>query len=257
MSIDKKVEIVKVALSEFGEETLKKIVTRKKEEHTIFYRKTDLIKWLSKDKNYENFTAEELNILGFDSENSKTKITTEQELNKELTRKNIDEKLQEITNEETAEEVEKSLDVNSESSKAEITAEQELNKEVTKKKLDEKLQEITSKKTAEDVKEPLEVALKLQKNTDVIIGDLLSQDDIKEKFVYLLSNIDEFLGIKKQIDKNLVIPIDLLESESIGVTVRVWKSTLDDFKQFCKEHKNYTKIQLMSYALIEFMEKYK
>lgn len=204
MKIDK-VEKVKNALEKFGEDTLKKILTRKKEEYTVFYRHGELTKWL--EENHQNFTAEELKILGYTSDDESTKeITTETEEIEVLEKENHTDKLQEITN---------------------------------------------------GKEEKTEKSLKLQTNTDVILGDLLSQDDIKEKFIYLLTNIDEFLGIKKQMDKNLVIPSDLLKSESVGVTVRLWKSTLEEFNKFCEEHKNYTKLQLMSYALTEFMEKYK
>lgn len=204
MKIDK-VEKVKNALEKFGEDTLKKILTRKKEEYTVFYRHGELTKWL--EENHQNFTAEELKILGYTSDDESTKeITTETEEIEVLEKENHTGKLQEITN---------------------------------------------------GKEEKTEKSLKLQTNTDVILGDLLSQDDIKEKFIYLLTNIDEFLGIKKQMDKNLVIPSDLLKSESVGVTVRLWKSTLEEFNKFCEEHKNYTKLQLMSYALTEFMEKYK
>lgn len=204
MKIDK-VEKVKNALEKFGEDTLKKILTRKKEEYTVFYRHGELTKWL--EENHQNFTAEELKILGYTSDDESTReITTETEEIEVLEKENHTGKLQEITN---------------------------------------------------GKEEETEKSLKLQTNTDVILGDLLSQDDIKEKFIYLLTNIDEFLGIKKQMDKNLVIPSDLLKSESVGVTVRLWKSTLEEFNKFCEEHKNYTKLQLMSYALTEFMEKYK
>nr|CRY95011.1 hypothetical protein [uncultured prokaryote] len=204
MKIDK-VEKVKNALEKFGEDTLKKILTRKKEEYTVFYRHGELTKWL--EENHQNFTAEELKILGYTSDDESTKeITTETEEIEVLEKENHTGKLQEITN---------------------------------------------------GKEEETEKSLKLQTNTDVILGDLLSQDDIKEKFIYFLTNIDEFLGIKKQMDKNLVIPSDLLKSESVGVTVRLWKSTLEEFNKFCEEHKNYTKLQLMSYALTEFMEKYK
>ncbi len=208
MKIDK-VEKVKNALAEFGEDTLQKILTRKKGEHTIFYRPSELKKWL--DENYENFTDKELMILDYHTYSEIGKITTETKETSEVIEKNNDGKLQEITN----------------------------GKEVLEAEI------------------PLEKDYKLQTNTDVILGELLSQDDIKEKFVYLLSNIDEFLGIKRKMDKNLIIPADLLKSESVGVTVRLWKQTLGDFNKFCEEHKNYTKLQLMSYAITEFMEKYK
>ena len=188
MKVDKKVEKVKAALAEFKKDTLTKIITRKKEEHTIFYRQVEFKKWL--EENFTHFNKRELKYLGYET-------------------------------------------------KEEITTKSKENSNVTEKKLEEKTQEIT------------------KNNTDIILSELLSQDDVKDKFVYFLSNIDEFLGIKKQLEKNLVIPPSLLKNEAIGVTVRLWKSTIEEFNKFCDEHKNYTKLQLMSYALTEFLEKYK
>lgn len=75
--------------------------------------------------------------------------------------------------------------------------------------------------------------------------------------VYLLSNIDEFLGIKQKMEKSLVIPADELKNESMGVTIRLWKKAVEEMNKFCDEHRNYTKIQIMSYAFLEFIEKYK
>ena len=161
----------------------------------------------------------------------------------------MEEKLQEITNEKFETEVEKDDNIeklqentkviSDSKSKEEITTKNEENSSVIEKNTEEKTQEIT------------------KNNTDIILSELLSQDDVKDKFVYFLSNIDEFLGIKKQLEKNLVIPPSLLKNEAIGVTVRLWKSTIEEFNKFCDEHKNYTKLQLMSYALTEFLEKYK
>ena len=121
----------------------------------------------------------------------------------------------------------------------------------------EKKQEITNGNEVLEVEVPLETNLKLQTNTDVILGDLLSQNDVKEKLVYLLSNIDEFLGIKQKMEKSLVIPADELKNESMGVTIRLWKKAVEEMNKFCDEHRNYTKIQIMSYAFLEFIEKYK
>ena len=188
MKVDKKVEKVKAALAEFKKDTLTKIITRKKEEHTIFYRQVEFKKWL--EENFIHFNKRELKYLGYET---KEEITTKNEENSNIKKKNTEEKTQEIT----------------------------------------------------------------KNNTDIILSELLSQDDVKDKFVYFLSNIDEFLGIKKQLEKNLVIPPSLLKNEAIGVTVRLWKSTIEEFNKFCDEHKNYTKLQLMSYALTEFLEKYK
>lgn len=244
MKVDKKVEKVKAALAEFKKDTLTKIITRKKEEHTIFYRQVEFKKWL--EENFTHFNKRELKYLGYET---KEEITTKNEENSNIKKKNMEEKLQEITNEKFETEVEKDDNVeklqentkviSDSKSKEEITTKNEENSSVIEKNTEEKTQEIT------------------KNNTDIILSELLSQDDVKDKFVYFLSNIDEFLGIKKQLEKNLVIPPSLLKNEAIGVTVRLWKSTIEEFNKFCDEHKNYTKLQLMSYALTEFLEKYK
>ena len=244
MKVDKKVEKVKAALAEFKKDTLTKIITRKKEEHTIFYRQVEFKKWL--EENFIHFNKRELKYLGYET---KEEITTKRKEKSNVTEKKLEEKLQEITNGKTETEVEKDDNVeklqentkviSDSKSKEEITTKNEENSSVIEKNTEEKTQEIT------------------KNNTDIILSELLSQDDVKDKFVYFLSNIDEFLGIKKQLEKNLVIPPSLLKNEAIGVTVRLWKSTIEEFNKFCDEHKNYTKLQLMSYALTEFLEKYK
>ena len=222
MKVDKKVEKVKAALAEFKKDTLTKIITRKKEEHTIFYRQVEFKKWL--EENFIHFNKRELKYLGYETKEEITNEKFETEVEKD---DNV-EKLQENTKV-----------ISDSKSKEEITTKNEENSSVIEKNTEEKTQEIT------------------KNNTDIILSELLSQDDVKDKFVYFLSNIDEFLGIKKQLEKNLVIPPSLLKNEAIGVTVRLWKSTIEEFNKFCDEHKNYTKLQLMSYALTEFLEKYK
>ena len=206
-----KVKQIKALIKKFKNNTLEKIVTREKEENTMFRRPSALKKWLDENDTYKNFTDKELMILGYDCNLTDGKITSETMENKEVIENNSMEKKQEITN----------------------------GNEVL------------------EVEVPLETNLKLQTNTDVILGDLLSQNDVKEKLVYLLSNIDEFLGIKQKMEKSLVIPADELKNESMGVTIRLWKKAVEEMNKFCDEHRNYTKIQIMSYAFLEFIEKYK
>lgn len=206
-----KVKQIKALIKKFKNNTLEKIVTREKEENTMFRRPSALKKWLDENDTYKNFTDKELMILGYDCNLTDGKITSKTVENKEVTENNSTEKKQEITN----------------------------GNEVL------------------EVEVPLETNLKLQTNTDVILGDLLSQNDVKEKLVYLLSNIDEFLGIKQKMEKSLVIPADELKNESMGVTIRLWKKAVEEMNKFCDEHRNYTKIQIMSYAFLEFIEKYK
>ena len=70
--VDEKVIQVKEAIKKFGEETVEKIVTRKKE-NRIFYTNKKFEEWLQ--ENYKAFTKKELKILKFEM----LETTTEQQ----------------------------------------------------------------------------------------------------------------------------------------------------------------------------------
>lgn len=91
---------------------------------------------------------------------------------------------------------------------------------------------------------------------EIILKDLLYDKDTKEKFVYFLSNIDEFLEIKKQLDKMLIIPKEMRNSEYDYPKIGIWKHLLERFDKFCVEYDNYSKTDILSYALLEFLNKY-
>lgn len=94
------------------------------------------------------------------------------------------------------------------------------------------------------------------KNTTPAIAERFKNKDLENKFLYLLDNIDELLKIGKRLEDDLVIPKELLDMPSIVKSMRVAKEISDEFDDFCSRHKNYSKIQILNFALKDFMEKY-
>lgn len=196
MTREEKIALIKESLKKFKSEALKQIVTRKKEENTIFFRKSALDKFL--DSCYTYFTDEELELLEYN--------------------KNSDEIIEYI-------------DISDEEKKE------------VKEKTTGKLQETTTN-------------LDIQKNTFVVIKEKLENEDIANKFIYLLDNIDTILAGKKMVEKTIFIPNEVLELESFPTSVRISKELLERFNKLCLNYKNYSKIQLLNYVLHEFLEKY-
>lgn len=196
MTKEEKIELIKENLKKFKSEVLKQIVTRKKEENTIFFRKSALDKFL--DSCYTYFTDEELELLEYN--------------------KNSNEIIEYI----------------------DILDEE---KNEVKEKTTPKLQETTKN-------------LDIQKNTFVVIKEKLENEDIANKFIYLLDNIDTILAGKKMVEKTIFIPNEVLELESFPTSVRISKELLERFNKLCLNYKNYSKIQLLNYVLYEFLEKY-
>jgi hypothetical protein len=67
VNADEKIYLLKNSIQLFGDETLKKIITKKKTDTTLFYKKSELVKFLEKYSSY--FSQEELNILDYSSNN--------------------------------------------------------------------------------------------------------------------------------------------------------------------------------------------
>ena len=107
-----KVKQIKALIKKFKNNTLEKIVTREKEENTMFRRPSALKKWLDENDTYKNFTDKELMILGYDCNLTDGKITSETMENKEVIENNSMEKKQEITNGNEVLEVEVPLETN-------------------------------------------------------------------------------------------------------------------------------------------------
>lgn len=104
-------------------------------------------------------------------------------------------------------------------------------------------------------------------NTDVSqvdkVTDIISKSDveIKETIIDIVNNYDVLKEIIELHRRNTSvikqqIVIDVEESESKLVTLRVNSKELERFNKFCDNNKQYKKIDLISQALKEFREKY-
>lgn len=193
--VDEKVLKVKEAIKQFGEDTLEKIVTRKKE-NRIFYTHKKFEEWLQ--ENYKEFTKKELKILKFKKEETTIK--------QHETTENLEVEIVKTTNEQ---------------------------------------QETTS--------ENIETTLN---ETNLIISERLKNEELGKKFLYFLDNIDEFISIGRKAENDLLIPNEILLMSSFSTSLRISREVLDKFNKFCNEHKNYSKIQIINFALLEFINKY-
>jgi hypothetical protein len=197
VNADEKIYLLKNSIQLFGDETLKKIITKKKTDTTLFYKKSELVKFLEKYSSY--FSQEELNILDYSSNNiNYDNISMFDEVGKPI--------------EETT----------------------------------EKIQENTE----------IETTPKLQQNTSLILTDMLKNEELANKFIFLLNNIDEILQVKQIVKENMIIPNEILNMEAFPTSVRVSKKLLEQFNEFCNKNKNYSKIQILNFALYDFLQKY-
>lgn len=198
VNADEKIYLLKNYIQSFGTDTLKKVITKKKTDTTLFYKKSELIKFLDKHSSY--FSQEELNILEYHS-------------------KNID--FDNIS----------MFDGTGEPAEEKTT---------------EKLQENTE----------IQTTPKLQQNTSVVLMEMLKNEELTNKFIFLLNNIDEILQVKQIVKENMIIPSEILNLEAFPTSVRVSKKLLEQFNEFCNKNKNYSKIQILNFALYDFLQKY-
>lgn len=197
INADEKIYLLKNSIQSFGDETLKKIITKKKTDTTLFYKKSELVKFLEKYSSY--FSQEELNILDYSSNNiNYDNISMFDEVGKPI--------------EETTEKIQENTEV--------------------------------------------ETTPKLQQNTSLILADMLKNEELANKFIFLLNNIDEILQVKQIVKENMIIPNEILNMEAFPTSVRVSKKLLEQFNEFCNNNKNYSKIQILNFALYDFLQKY-
>lgn len=98
---DEKVQLIKNMIEKYGERAIKKMVTRTKEAETLFYKKTELRKYLKKYIN--EFSDEELEILGCPKEVLFEPVQEKLFENKEEIEECITEEVPKITNENNTE----------------------------------------------------------------------------------------------------------------------------------------------------------
>lgn len=210
MKDDNKIVLIKAALERFGADTLKNIITRKKEENTIFFRKAALDKFL--DTYFSYFTPEELELLDYKNG------------------------------------VEEYIDVPLFNENGEPRGEE-------KEQQQENIERVEKEKTTNEIQDNTKNR-ELQDNTFVLIKEKLENKEIANKFIFLLDNIDSILDAKKMVENNIMIPKELLDLDTYVTSMRINKGLLDRFNNLCLDYKNYSKIQMLNFAIYEFLEKY-
>lgn len=236
--VDEKVLQVKEAIKKFGEETVEKIVTRKKE-NRIFYTNKKFEEWLQ--ENYKAFTKKELKILKFEM----LETTTEQQ----ETTKEVEIETPKATN-DLQEATEKKGTVEEETTEDLQKTTEKIEPEILEATND--LQETTDKKEEKNTDDLQETTNK----TSLVISERLQNEELGKKFLYFLDNIDEFISIGRKAENDLLIPNEILLMSSFSTSLRISREVLDKFNKFCNEHKNYSKIQILNFALLEFVNKY-
>ncbi|WP_338564364.1 hypothetical protein QJR60_17250 (plasmid) [Paraclostridium sordellii] len=104
-------------------------------------------------------------------------------------------------------------------------------------------------------------------STDVIQKDTVteiinkSDEEIKNNLLDLVSNYDVLKDIIELHRRNTSvikqqIVIDIEESDSKLATLRVNSKVLEQFNEFCKNNKQYKKVDLLSQAMKDFIERY-
>lgn len=132
---------------------------------------------------------------------------------------------------------------------------QENYKGFTKKEL-EILKFKTTEEMQKNTKEDTEKIQETTNQTTLVISEKLKNEELGKKFLYFLDNIDEFIRIGEKAQNDLMIPREIMEMKSSPTSVRISKEVLEKFNRFCDEHKNYSKMQLMNFALSEFVDRY-
>ncbi len=86
------------------------------------------------------------------------------------------------------------------------------------------------------------------------------QKYINTNFDILVEMIEAYKVNKNTIttDKTeIIVELPLDESKEFKTSIRVNKVIWEQFKEFCKSNKNYTQKDLVSMAMLEYMQKYK
>lgn len=218
---DEKVQLIKNMIEKYGEGAIKKMVTRTKEAETLFYKKTELRKYLKKYIN--EFSDEELEVLGCPKEVLFESVQEKLFENKEVEEEAecITEEIPKITNENNTEVLQENTD-------GAITKE---------------LQQITMK------------LQKLQQFNEML--ELMTDVKTATKFKYFLENIDKILNIQEQAEGRIIVPKDILKMRSVVKSIRVSEEIMQEFDELCDDNRNYSKINLLNLALREFIDKYK
>ncbi len=92
---------------------------------------------------------------------------------------------------------------------------------------------------------------------DDLLEIIQMKDDLKELIKNYKERYDKGDTQVIEVVEDKGIKINLPESEIVRSTFRVNKNILDRWNAFCEEHKEFSKTNLLSSSLLEYMEKYK
>jgi hypothetical protein len=114
-----------------------------------------------------------------------------------------------------------------------------------------------------EVLEPVQTIDNTDMMTQVINFDdssMTFNNQIKSNLIGLAENYDRIMGLLNN-DKNMTSGINIeLPIETVDnfrTTVRVNNVVWDNFKDFCKDHKEFTQRDLLSAALLEYINNHK
>lgn len=86
----------------------------------------------------------------------------------------------------------------------------------------------------------------------------------KENFIELMKNFETIMEIVNKYKSSNVLPaggivvqLPYEDSNDYKTSVRVNKTVMEDFRKFCEKHKEFTQKELLSAALLEYIDKYK
>lgn len=95
-------------------------------------------------------------------------------------------------------------------------------------------------------------------------GILLLDEDMKRNLINLAQNYDNIMNLINMSDKvydkvydGITIELPVETIKDFRTTIRINNVVWDSFKDFCAEHKEFTQKDLMSSALVYYVEKYK
>lgn len=86
----------------------------------------------------------------------------------------------------------------------------------------------------------------------------------KENYKKLMSNFDVLMEMIEKYKKNneipksdIVVQLPYESDKNYKASIRIHKEVFEEFKVFCSKHKEFSQKELISMALVEYMEKYK
>lgn len=80
---------------------------------------------------------------------------------------------------------------------------------------------------------------------------------LMENYNILMEMINQYKNNNNYTPGGIEVRLPVEENGQFKASLRINKTVLEDFKVFCQEHKQFTQKELLSMALIEYMEKYK